>query len=726
MSQGERIYTLSLSGNEDRARELLGLGRKVLRMAAFDMQRNGVDQWKHRLASEDGNILIDVLAKADGNDRISITYRAPEPAPPEPPKTRSLLLHCRIELTLCKEIPNYEKDPAYIAVEPIPVPEEGEAESYKVKLHVLYDVGGQMEIILKEEGDYLVPGELTMEEAIPEIEKYTGYTHLEKIVEPAYPFSEGTFVDPEGDYNRAGLPTDEWIDSRPWFEDYATIYKPASVLLPLSDRRHKGPINILKYSYSINDEDITESVCDLYELNQHWDDYESSGIGKTSEATGFRVGIRSEVVNQISRPGAFTLTDVRHIESLGAIGTEQKSDWLIAVKYNPDGTTTQIVYYVNIANVKTSFPFYVETQSSVEIKQEIGDDFTGQDGTLYRHKEIVNYADGGEYANLFDLLFHEDVSGMGMNWLVFPALNYSLPKDLADVGSDAADISASPLSEPRVSTGISAPGRMVLELRSFFANTDNATTLKMTRKSYLAQWQSDSQVDTYWNEGEEERYWKYGYNPFDYTRSDDEPEDVDIETAQNHNPANCPNFITEKGDLVDVALFSAIYAIGNFAKVTRESVNLSERYEGEIDLSYVSDWTKEYHAPAEMIQTVKGKRPWPKYLDCEKWEYVNAYGAGVSIRNEFDLAAELEWQRWIKSIGLPHNKELIREANFLVSDTIRANKNIYDAGDGSEEPATAESVIVNAIYRHLEEHGYDRYAPVCDIRLEAELYDIEK
>lgn len=730
MSMDRQIYSLSISGDENKARGLLGIGRKLLGMASEDMRKNNVDSWKHRLHSNDGNVRIDVLARADGNNKISIAYLSPGPEEPEPPKTRKLLLHCRIELTLCKEIPNYEKDPAYITVEPIPIPEGDEAENYKVRLHVFYDVGGRFELILKEEDEddpdkdekdkYQIPGTLSMEDAIPEVEKFTGYTHLEKTVDPALPLSEKLFVDHDGDYRRLNFPTDEWIDSGGIFEGYVLDYISAGTNLALSRRYQHGPINIRKFNYRYNDEEHTETLCDRYDsVVQSYDNFDADGTERYSETTEMRIGIRSEVLNFIGLNINETYADVRHIDSLGSILTEKKVRWVETYRYNLDGTVVTIPYYIDNALISTSFPFYLETQSSVEIGNEVGGDFTGIDGSFYKHKVL------GEYANLFNRLFREDVTPPGMNWLTFPYLNYSTPKDLADVGGDDSDISTSPLSVPNRFSGISAPGRMVLELRGFFANTDDATTLKMQRKSYLAEWKSDTRVETYFDESEQKRYWKYGYNPFSYTRSDDEPEAVDMETSQNHNPENCPNFITEKGDLVSVSLFSAIYAIGVFDKVAKESVDISDRYTGELDLSYVTGWTDAEYPPEGMLQIVKGKRPWPKYLDCNKWEYVNAYSAGARIWTDGELINSIERHKYLLSIGATHPKELVGDIydDLFFGTVLLENRSMYEAGDGSEEPATAESVIVNAIYRHLEEHGYDRYAPVCDIRLEAELYD---
>lgn len=734
MSMDRQIYSLSISGDENKARGLLGIGRKLLGMASEDMRKNNVDSWKHRLHSNDGNVRIDVLARADGNNKISIAYLSPGPEEPEPPKTRRLLLHCRIELTLCKEIPNYEKDPAYITVEPIPIPEGDEAENYKVRFHVFYDVGGQFELILKEEDEddpdrdekdkYQIPGTLSMEDAIPEVEKFTGYTHLEKIVDPAYPFSESLFTDPQDDYKKVEFPTDEWMNTRPTYEGYDTKYRPASSVLPLSSMRHTGPINIRKFSYQYNDEEFTENICDLYQLSQHWEDHEDTGVAHYSEETGLRNGIRSECINHISTPSASQLVDSRHIPLSGSVATDKKSYYLTDAYFDTDNGWTYVTYYIDASNYVTYFSYYVETQSSVEIMEELGEDFIGIDGTFYKHKKTNAEWTETEYVNLFDRLFNKDVYYWGMNWLTFPSLQYSLPQDLADVGEGESDISESPLSSPGTSRGISAPGAMVLELRSFFANTNAATSRKMKRKSYQAEWSAEFIVDTYWDEVEEKRYYKHGYRPLEYTRSEEPPAEIEIELSQDRNPSTCPNFITEKYDLVDVGLLSSIYAIGRYEKLTKELVDISDRYDGDVDLSYVTEWGEKYYLQPEEIQKTTGKRPWPKYLDCEKWEYVNAYACGVAVRDEYSLIYELEARKYLEAKGFPLEKDRIRggTSNIIV-DALKRNKSPYEAGDGSTEPASAESVIVNAIYRHLEEHGYDRYAPVCDIRLEAELYD---
>jgi len=130
---------------------------------------------------------------------------------------------------------------------------------------------------------------------------------------------------------------------------------------------------------------------------------------------------------------------------------------------------------------------------------------------------------------------------------------------------------------------------------------------------------------------------------------------------------------------------------------------------------------------------VVGKRPWPAYLDGD-WAYTNIYGAGISVdliatfRGRLKKYVESGAKRFINYM-YPHKfLERISRGESIYSDSnedisyryIEDEEKMADVEWREED--TPESHLIHCIYRTLEKEGYDSHAPICGIKLEANLY----
>ena len=201
------IYTFVPSGNIARAEELLGLGRDLLEIAEEDRARLDFPFFSKRMMWDNGQSDIRVMASKDHNSRIDIFTTAD--AQEDKNDYRVRLLHCRIELTLSADLAEdpepddgtvgwpYQKDPSFIAVEPIPVME---GDDNKIYLHTLFEIDSRHGIIIEGvnnserhienfqmDATAAVEGDegrrLPIDDVKSLIEARTGYKYVEKVLD---------------------------------------------------------------------------------------------------------------------------------------------------------------------------------------------------------------------------------------------------------------------------------------------------------------------------------------------------------------------------------------------------------------------------------------------------------------------------------------------------------------------------------------------------------------
>jgi hypothetical protein len=280
------------------------------------------------------------------------------------------------------------------------------------------------------------------------------------------------------------------------------------------------------------------------------------------------------------------------------------------------------------------------------------------------------------------------------------------------------------------------PSRLLLCIRSFFANTPNGTSWTTTRKRYDVQYTAAGTSASAPNWFLERRYRDDIDELVDEVLTGHKRlstyDTVDVEMSPPLTAQYLPTFATEKGDFVHVALLSMIYAeMRKFDEHTIDDVRPSD------------NWTEPSFAGQGVASTCK--RPWCHMQDGE-WTYKNTYGAGIVVNflstietfltDKYDLDYDLRDKSW-EVIGGGNKSVLPHILNLKLSKQYGANDTIYDkdeipifddfgldTGEVKEvTKAFAESHIVEAIYMAMEENGYDRYRPVCDIKLDTVLYE---
>lgn len=381
----------------------------------------------------------------------------------------------------------------------------------------------------------------------------------------------------------------------------------------------------------------------------------------------------------------------------------------------------------------------------------------------FEHTYLVStkapYLDADSSINVWEITSAPEIT----EWLIHPSRNYYYPENLTDVAKNNSGSSLSgvlykdcvgdsnfyirmPLFDLNpVTLRTSIPKNITLAVRHFFANTDNATTVQSTRKSYYCEWKP-----TLRNARKVEDIYDgallgqvFGHDPWLRVRSEDY-EEIPVETSPQIDPSTCPMFQSIKGDVVQVSLFSCIYAMASFDKPSDQDFTISDNHPlspnytgteypkvGPLNVwGEMHDWDGSF--PLTMkVNTVKTKRIWPKYLDAE-WTFKNAYSAGVHIGHIGQIRQQSEKYKE-RGVGKEQLDEKFigkHSASIMQSyDSELFEKYEVDELIGMQEESffnktdTMESAIINSIYKALDERGYGVHTPVYDIKLQAELFD---
>ena len=326
----------------------------------------------------------------------------------------------------------------------------------------------------------------------------------------------------------------------------------------------------------------------------------------------------------------------------------------------------------------------------------------------------------------------------------------------------------------------STPNRAILCIRVFFANTESPTSFAGIRRSYDVTFPICNIVGGEYGNRLTENHEAYTGSPAEYEVYDEIP----TETSQPLSTDKCPNFITEKGDAVVVNLLSSIYAVCDYPVIVEDGTELnneedlppcSANVDNEDGLPLCSfylankgdsitdrrEYSKRIHAsnafrlsprhagldftesaPVGDVSDVVSKRPWPAIMDGD-WKFTNIYGAGVSIglissyRNKLEFYTESEQKRLISGDAPYKFYDRMTCGESIYSDSLEDLDQRYVEDEEAvsaymievegkvpwKEEDTPESHIIHSIYRALDKAGFDKHHPICDIKLEANLYD---
>lgn len=796
------IYTYRPSGNKLRCNEVLGVARNVLRMAVEEMNQRGIDSLIRRHTLDNGQTDITVLCTASGNSRISInsSYIADE-EPEERTYHRERMLHCKVTLTLCDDIPPYTKDPSFIAVEPIPVTDT------TVELHVFFEVDKRQGLFIDN-----VTSEMAMDEAKDVIEKVTKYKLLGKKkdsdgnVTRFFDQTGGMVVPPETpeDYDtqfNALLDSSlfDWQSEIKVLDGYQ--YELTNGLssgyrsMALSDYGVFEPFDtfdaelfsdeyIKKYEKKIEEEtasswkDYYEFMLELYKkysiVKYHatrrmtlyrnsknfpeefnlLDPYGNELIER--EEFDFKGNINGEDI--LHRYGCtlnigvplmrlttdFTARhgDLVYIGDISTAATRSAKTWLAFDKVDNDTGEAVVTYLLpDVKLFNTILPYYVEVKDPILIAQDFSS-LTGS-SAIYGNDPIRNivelpntvYDDPESYDNIYDALEDFYYISYSSNRLVLPYRNKFWHDNLSDhVPRQIAEEEAKDkchVPSPRI-TSSDIPNRIILCVRSFFANTDKATQLKGKRREYGIIARSSL---------------RGGKFIYDYKRieSDYSFTEIETETSRPLSIRECPNFTTEKNDVVSVILMSSIYAVSDYGAITEDKLRVSPFYDTpehpESALSVFSNTSS-----SDMPDREFSKLPWPATFDGN-WVYTNIYSASVGVRSlggvngvrnryiyyaeKAETSGDCSYKNRINDSSPYMYMERMSRGESIYSDSEEdvSTRYIEDESKMSDitwkEEDTPESHIIHCIYRALDNAGYDKHHPICDIKLEANLYDKE-
>jgi len=760
----ELIYSFSYSGDKERCNSLLGKARNLLRIAEQQRQRIGVDSWVQSIQSDNDQYGIRVLSSASGNNLIYIEA-ATEGEEEELFAENRLLLHCKVILTLTGEIEDYKKDPGFIIFEPI------EKSGTKIELNVFYDVYRNMEVVFPEveNNDDISTVERKLNDRnykiVPKVLDDSGEIYnpfeiaedyreditedirnLNFIDESSYSTlaDGGTELDGSLFYNNAEN-LDDTIFLARWFScDIPAIQLPNFIdNWPEEFQDENG--NIIDFG----DFDYTQAPFFFAVMKSKGlkakSGYMSLIDGNPIPSYSYSALYSSidEAPVNIKYAKGLTLKnlvshvypDLRHLSYMGDVITDAGTGL-----YYIDDSGNQKAIDAN--RMSSIVPYYIECKDNDEILNNISYDFEGLSGSAYRtngpfyfdlYLKVLGLFIGiGEPYNN-DSLDFSTMATYAVNWLVHPYSTYQWNYAFQDRSFYAYDdlpdnhfrytdpLSSGPYSK------IQPPHHMTLCLRSFFANTENSTSFQFYRKSFNQKFYQAYCVNT---EGVgEDTIYTYKKFPFLYETDLDDFEEVLCETSPPLDYNASETFLCTNGMLIRIDLLSVIYGQFNYAPLTEDSIDISNNYPDLIDFSSTIQ-TTDHRMP--IVNTLgnptlynkidtsgweyeSGKRTWPAFLDASECNYVNAYSAGISVLPLHEI------------VGASIHSYLYRNsfsniASQIKSETfnkyITSEDNMYDYAD------TPESVLVNAIYRALEEGGYDKYHPVCDIKTESNLYEL--
>ena len=403
---------------------------------------------------------------------------------------------------------------------------------------------------------------------------------------------------------------------------------------------------------------------------------------------------------------------------IGVASTRHKSIWF----YIPSEAKR---LFPEARLLSAIFPYYIEAKEAEAIQNQFSTltvpwNFYSKNPTVYVICGPPRDFDG----NIIPGMEGQFYVPWSANWILHPFRNESWPTHLRDFFSQTdgdAEVAANPFfahTEMSIDPQYlyaDIPNRMILCIRSFFANNMNKLTGK--RRVYNIKfpsfaWGSETQ---------------FGNRPYEWEVLNTYAE-KDTETSAALSIENSPNFVTIKGDLVSVNLLSCIYAVSDYPAVTADKIKLSPRH-GDIDL--VEDST----TPVEDVITT---RPWAAVQDGD-WKYTNIYGAGIAVMGlgeakklyaAYSVEDDIYPKRMVNSNPNPYKfiertsrgESIYSDSNEDTQYRYIENEDLMEDVTWNEED-TPESHLVHCIYRALEKAGFDIHHPICDIKLEAELYD---
>jgi len=733
------IYSLVLNGDEKYAAKFLGVARNELRICAEQMTARGLTQHIRHVTFNEEGVRISVLSLHDGNNRIIIDAVGEEEKKPVPP-IRERILHCRIELTLADEIPEYDGDPAFFIFREIPV-SSGET----VPLHFIYNVDSNQLIEIDREK---LPPETSLEDAIPIIEKHAGCKLVPAIVddddEKINPLElfERLIPENETDFNKLGyldkFPDEEnepsffvdgysyqvLLDNLQW--DKSDVYGKKKFEL-LRDLYLREPLEKFNWQQVGIVHAEIEMIHALESRRWLWDETETP-IGDWSEwntpspsKNDCKITDIIETAVSLKTPFTFIVSDFRHIEGLGETSVKQDTSHKIFEVEGGVIIGEQFLSFPSYAVI----PYYFEVKDLYPTVYNYGTygltPWAGLKSDVYglRPADYLCGTNGEGISNC------EGILGVGapycqqyymlrktwaVDWLLPPFRGDVWPADMSDYFTWSEYYNADkyfPIVNDWEPGGIFATpmNRIVVCLRSFYANTPDATQKTSTRKQYDVHWGGDiagsslsfSQSDrlphiNHYNE------WPTEPGMFDPDERCSEKlssfDTVDIETSQPLTTEHLPTYTTVKDDFVHVALLSSIYAESNKGELVQADAAVSDRLGG---------------VPGGTADATT-KRAFSVAIESE-WEYKNVYGAAVVV----DYTAIMKGRfNQLKESGDDLN--LFPNYNNDMTERMFSDGGVYDG-------ESCEASMIEAIYAELEFREFDKYAPVCEIKLESNLFE---
>lgn len=822
MSQ-QQLFSYSYDGPEAIASSWLNKARMVLEIAETERDILSLSS-KSRTFTDDSGIFIKVLAVRGHGNRIYIdSTEASEFTSKKDKPEREIMLHVQITVKLCDNIPPYRNNPCFIAVEPIPLTDT------EITFHTLYNISkGQVEhgadgshtdgtLYEGENGDEGITNQSTLDEISDYVLSLGGWELLEKEVEPFFTKEISYIPDPQGETDLSRIMENSFWGSYRGQQNLNGNNFTDHYLFNCAIQDYPNDLLVRAMFFH---EPVEKYTFPLRVKSEVDDEYTGDEVPKVMYSTLIAAS------DYLTKIGGFNQGDV-HKASNGVINSENlavdalyaeiissplqsfKSDFCVRkgdlVPLTKIGRSSTMGRHPPIitAPIDNAAGEPIRTEFNVDaalINAVFNQSFEGKDqkSLFGQYKNSGNdpyYNEhSGEkvFAKAIDTYYMKDsdfYSTRHSSAYLCPRMNFHWPRNLRDFLSvDEESISGEVVQRPYglptsfmrgVNQGYNyaiAPNRVVLAVRTFFANTDNATSYKGVRRSFdvrMAPWMVQLQD----NEDPAPDHFWYGHRvppqevmfahfdfigdswfnvwPGDEYDEDDWPdmetadfwahyngdgnyEELDVETSPPLDMSKGSDFLTTKGDVVQVNLLSSIYAVSNYGRISSSDLTLSE-YNNLNRNDLVVKGPRD-----EVVDTLTLKVPWPSVFDGD-WEYTNIYGAAATVTSRDAIEAHYELFQWAEDNGLsaqniifesiggnefihraPYGKSIYDDSN-----TVESFASTRDPVDHEGEPMdfpeenTPESFLVHSIYRAMEREGYDIHQPIHDMRIETNLFDRE-
>ena len=461
-----------------------------------------------------------------------------------------------------------------------------------------------------------------------------------------------------------------------------------------------------------------------------------------------------EVACSIQTPFVYIVSDFRHIKALGDTTLKQdKFNKLLEVVTDENGSQTISERCFTKPNY-TIIPYFVESVDMYPLVKAHGlyqgtDPWELPEHSFYRldsthfvfGADVIDVNDCEELGEEQDLVdywckqYYVYLDTEACNdWLLMPFRGDMWFPDLSDMFTwddyHYMDKYFPTVNEWEPGGVPSIPtNRAILCVRSFFAGEElTETTISGKRKQYDVRWERDKppEASDFWNRLPS--FNNYGKWPGEYMRTDMfDPEErgswrentydeVDVETSRPLDTSICPTFVTEKLDFVHIAFLSSIYAEANTelyrksdgGQPCNEEQGCEPLCEDDCRVSERLGTIPEDETP------ITTKRKFPKSLE-NTWRYSNVYGVGVVVE-DYPIVGDSLRKNYEMSGDLNYNSSIINQ-DFMFR--LFGKDGIYIEGSDEIEPSMLER-----IYTVLEDNGYNRFAPINKVKLEANLFEI--